>query len=106
MFAACGARATLARMSLPVLAGFLTAQTPDRAVTERAWAVLKTHCAKCHSNEGKAKGGGDYILARERLVARHQVIPGKAGESPVWQRIQQGEMPPPGKRPGVSADEL
>ncbi len=88
-------------MCLVSLTGAVRAQT-----TERAWGILKTHCTKCHSSDGKAKGGFDYVLDRERLVARHQVIPGKAGESPVWQRIQQGEMPPPGKRPAVTPEEL
>jgi WD40 repeat protein len=89
-------------LSLFILAGSTGAQT-----TERAWGILKTHCSRCHSSNGKAKGGFDYILDRERLVARHQIIPGKAAESPVWQRIQQAEMPPPGKQQTpVNAEDL
>jgi WD40 repeat protein/mono/diheme cytochrome c family protein len=94
-------------LSLFILAGSTGAQTTDRALTERAWGILKTHCSRCHSSNGKAKGGFDYILDRERLVARHQIIPGKAAESPVWQRIQQAEMPPPGKQQTpVNAEDL
>src|SRR5262249_40171067 len=70
----------------------------------RAQAVLRSHCAACHGPGGAGKGGFDYLLDRDRLVARNQVVPGEAGESPLIQRIEQGEMPP-GKRPRPSTEE-
>ena len=33
------------------------------------------------------------------------LLPGQLADSPLWQRIQQGEMPPPGKRKPVSPEE-
>jgi mono/diheme cytochrome c family protein len=71
----------------------------------RAQTVLRTHCAACHGPGGTGKGGFNYLLDRDRLLARHQVVPGKADDSPLIQRIEQGEMPP-GKRPRPSADDL
>ncbi len=88
-------------LALPVL----DAHAADQAVTQKAWAILKSNCAGCHSPDGKAKGGFDYVLDRQRLVARQQLVPGQPGDSPLWQRIAQGEMPPPGKRKPVSPED-
>lgn len=67
-------------------------------------AILRTHCAACHGPGGSGKGGFDYLLERDRLVARNQVVPGKPAESPLLQRIEQGEMPP-AKRPRLRDEE-
>jgi mono/diheme cytochrome c family protein len=74
------------------------------AEKSRAEAILRTHCAACHGPGGTAKGGFDYLLDRDRLVARNQVVPGAPAESPLLQRIEQGEMPP-GKRPRLRDEE-
>jgi mono/diheme cytochrome c family protein len=74
------------------------------ALADKARTVLQTHCAACHGGKGSAKGGFGYVLDRERLVARNQVVPGKAAESALFQRVEQGEMPP-GKGPRPGADE-
>ncbi|HEY7153570.1 MAG TPA: WD40 repeat domain-containing protein [Gemmataceae bacterium] len=66
--------------------------------------ILRIHCAACHGPGGTGKGGFDYLLDRDRLVARSQVVPGKPEESPLLQRIEQGEMPP-GKRPRLRDEE-
>src|SRR5262249_4733294 len=70
----------------------------------RAEAVLRTHCGTCHGPGGTGKGGFDYLLDRDRLVARNQVVPGKPDDSPLLQRIEQDEMPP-GKRPRLKDEE-
>jgi WD40 repeat protein/mono/diheme cytochrome c family protein len=80
------------------------AREPDN-LAEKARTVLQTHCAACHGSAGSAKGGFGYVLDRDRLVARDKVVPGKAGESPLLQRIKDGEMPP-GKRPAPTTDEV
>lgn len=74
------------------------------AEKSQAQAILSTHCAACHGPGGSGKGGFDYLLDRDRLVARNQVVPGKPGESPLLQRIEHGEMPP-GKRPRLHDEE-
>jgi hypothetical protein len=40
-----------------------------------------------------------YVLDRNRLVGAGQVVPGRSGSSPLYQRVHAGEMPPPGKTP-------
>lgn len=69
-----------------------------------AKAILQTHCANCHGGGKAAKGGFGFVLDREQLVGRNLILPGKPGQSDLFQRIQQGEMPPPGRkeRPGAA----
>lgn len=87
------------------LAALVVVVGPARAAeNSRAEAILRTHCAACHGPGGSGKGGFDYLLDRDRLVARNQVVPGKPAESPLLQRIEQGEMPP-GKRPRLRDEE-
>jgi WD40 repeat protein/mono/diheme cytochrome c family protein len=69
-----------------------------------ARTVLERRCAACHGAAGTAKGGFDYVLDRGRLVARSQVVPGRAAESPLFRRVERGEMPPPGKGPLSAAE--
>jgi WD40 repeat protein len=76
----------------------------DKLAGEAA-AILRSHCGSCHGPGGTGKGGFDYLLDRDRLVARGQVVPSKAGESVLLQRIEEGEMPPP-KKPRLRADEV
>src|SRR5262249_49713622 len=54
---------------------------------------------------GAAKGGFDYVLDRDRLVVRDQVVPGKADQSPLLLRIRMGEMPP-APRPAPTTAEI
>lgn len=78
------------------LASDVFADTPE-VLGAKAKAVLQTHCAACHSG-GKAKGGFGFVLDRELLVGRNLVVPGKASQSDLILRVQQGEMPPPSKK--------
>jgi WD40 repeat protein/mono/diheme cytochrome c family protein len=99
-------RATAARLFAPLLT--LTALAPARADegADKALAVLRTHCGACHGPGGTSKGGFGYALDRDRLVARNQVVPGSAADSALYQRVRDGEMPPPGKRPRLRPDEI
>jgi mono/diheme cytochrome c family protein len=98
-------RACLLAASLPALLFVLPSASAAEDLPARAQVILRTHCAACHGPGGASKGGFDYLLDRDRLVARDQVVPGKASESPLIQRIEQGEMPP-GKRPRPSAEDV
>jgi mono/diheme cytochrome c family protein len=71
----------------------------------KARAILKQHCGACHGPGGSGKGGFDYVLDRERLVARNQLLPGNARGSVLFQRVQDREMPP-GKRTPLTRDEI
>jgi mono/diheme cytochrome c family protein len=104
------------RLALPVtLTAFLVALAcpalpaagPPRThgLAARAQAVLRAHCVSCHGPAGKPKGGFGHVLDRDRLVAGGQVVPGRSGESSLYRRIVEGEMPP-GKRARPSMAEL
>ncbi len=64
------------------------------SLAEQAKSIFEKNCATCHGG-GKAKGGFGFVLDRDRLVSRGLVAPGQSGKSDLFQRIQQGEMPPP-----------
>jgi WD40 repeat protein len=90
----------------------LCALTPGAAGAEnadlaaRAHAVLKTHCHRCHGLDGAAKGGFNYVLDRDKLVARDKVVAGKAAESELYQRVSKGEMPPKSQKVRPGPDDL
>ena len=69
-------------------------------------AILKAHCAGCHGGGAAAKGGFGFVLERDLLVSRLLVYPGQAGQSELFTRIQQGEMPPKSAMTRPSAAEL
>src|SRR6516165_3147544 len=75
-------------------------------LADQARAILQTSCSRCHNTEGKAKGGFGYVLDRDRLVAQDKLVPGSADQSPLFQRIIKGEMPPKEQRPRPSPAEV
>lgn len=76
----------------------------DNDLARKAEGVLKSHCFRCHGQEGSAKGGFNFILDRNKLVNRQQLVPGKPADSKVYQRTLKGEMPPESVkvRPGAA----
>jgi WD40 repeat protein/mono/diheme cytochrome c family protein len=89
-------RAPRPRAGLPAFVLLLLAAAPAAAdgLATKAHAVLRTYCYRCHGQGGTAKGGMNFILDRDRLLARKKIVPGKAAESPLFERIRDGEMPP------------
>src|SRR5436305_15213032 len=75
-----------------------------RAKAENVRSLLAKNCGACHGPGGKNQGGFSFLLDRDRLVSRGFIRPGKPTESPLFQRIVEGEMPPEGKKP-VPTDE-
>jgi hypothetical protein len=90
---------------LLVVALLAPASRSAQELAVQARAVLKKHCGECHGPGGSGKGGFDYVLDRDRLVGRAQIIPGSARESVLFQRVRDGEMPP-AKRPRLGKDEV
>src|SRR5437016_2876798 len=80
------------------------AAEPELAVQART--ILEANCHRCHGRAGAAKGGMDYVLDGDRLVARGKVVPGKPDESELLQRLIKGEMPPEKQKPRPTADDL
>src|SRR6476660_9052697 len=58
--------------------------------------IIAARCAACHSGDD-AKG--DLDLTRKTAVVGKAVVPGKLADSPLWQRVEAGEMPPKGALP-------
>ncbi len=102
---------TIVRHRLAWCAAFVSlvllsdARADDADLAAKARAVLQAHCKDCHGGDGKAKGGFDYVLDRERLVNRNKIVPGKAAQSPLFLRVRDGQMPPVGRK-APSADDL
>src|SRR5262245_51631514 len=77
-----------------------------KALAAKAHAVLKTHCYRCHGQDGAVEGGMNFVLDRDKLVARKKVIPGDARKSTLYQRVASGKMPPAGEKPRPTADDV
>ncbi|MFO0881166.1 MAG: c-type cytochrome domain-containing protein [Gemmataceae bacterium] len=92
-----------------LLPGTLTAAAPPSAggsLAGRARAVLQTHCHRCHGQDGTVEGGLNYVLDRDRLIARRKIVPGSPERSPLLTRIHTGKMPPPDEKTRPSPAEI
>jgi mono/diheme cytochrome c family protein len=68
--------------------------------------ILTTNCHRCHGENGAVEGGFNYLLDRDRLVARKKIVPGQPEKSHLLQRIQDGEMPPEDEKPRPTAEDI
>ncbi len=104
-------RAAPCRLSLLVL-GLLAHAGPSPAgpeqteLAKQAQAILQANCHRCHGQEGAIEGGMNFILDRDKLVARKTILPGKAELSPLFKRVAAGKMPPAGEQPRPSTADL
>lgn len=94
----------LAAVLILAAAGPAAADEPDLA--KQARAVFKTHCYRCHGENGAIEGGLNYIADLSKLVARKKVVPGKPDASRLFKRMDEGTMPPPEEKPRPSPDEI
>ncbi|MDW8266024.1 MAG: c-type cytochrome domain-containing protein [Gemmataceae bacterium] len=88
------------------VSGASVAAEEPSALARKAQAILKTHCYRCHGQDGAVEGGVNYVLDLPRLVARRKVVPGKSAESPLYARVAAGEMPPPDEEPRPSEADI
>ncbi len=88
--------------TLVVLASFVNLlqppgeQTASPEIAQRAGALLREHCYRCHGENGSSKGGMNFVLDRNRLVETGKVVPGQSHTSPLLDAIKERRMPPPG----------
>ncbi|MCP4941216.1 MAG: DUF1553 domain-containing protein [Planctomycetaceae bacterium] len=71
-------------------------------------AILRTHCLQCHGEEPEVQGNLDLRLVRFMHRGGDSgaaIVPGKPEDSPLYQRLRDGEMPPDESKQ-ISADEL
>jgi WD40 repeat protein len=78
----------------------------DPVLAKKAEQILTNHCFKCHGKEGNAKGGLNFILDRDKLVARQKLVPGKPEDSKVLLRVLTNEMPPESVKARMTPDEV
>lgn len=78
----------------------------DKKLAQQAQAVLKTHCYRCHGQDGSIEGSMNYVTDLAKLVARKKVVPNDLKGSRLYRRIDDGTMPPPDENPRPSAAEL
>ena len=75
-------------------------------LARQAQQILATNCHRCHGENGAVEGGFNYLLDRDRLVARKKIVPGQPEKSHLLQRIQDGEMPPEDENPRPTAEDI
>ncbi len=77
-------------------------------MAQKAQAVLKTHCYRCHGQDGANEGGFNYSADLRQLVSRRRVIAGDAAKSKLLKRMLSADdpMPPAEEKQRPRADEL
>lgn len=82
--------------------------TPSAELASSARRVLRTHCFRCHGEEGAAEGGFADALSHRGLVESEKIVPGDPAASLLWQRVtdESAPMPPEEEPARPSADEL
>jgi tetratricopeptide (TPR) repeat protein/mono/diheme cytochrome c family protein len=102
------------RLALAWLAAFI-AVSPVRGddaksadLTAKAVAILKSHCHRCHGQDGANEGGFNYVLDRRQLVNRNKIIPGDTAKSKLFKRLISADdpMPPEEEKSRPSRDEI
>jgi hypothetical protein len=85
-----------------LLIGSGSARTEEQLFYEKhVRPILKLHCVRCHGEEEKPKGKLDLRLVRGMLHGGRSgpaLVPGKDGNSLMWRRIADREMPPGKKK--------
>jgi WD40 repeat protein/mono/diheme cytochrome c family protein len=82
------------------------AEADEPALAAQAQAILRTHCHRCHGQDGSVEGGMNYGTDLAKLVSRKKVTPGDPAGSRLFRRVEEGTMPPPGETPRPSSDEI
>jgi tetratricopeptide (TPR) repeat protein len=95
-------------LSLVLVTAFQSFAQSPRELAEKANAILKTNCYRCHGQDGANEGGFNYAADLRLLVSRKRVTPGDAGKSKLIKRIINAAdpMPPLEEKVRPTADEI
>jgi mono/diheme cytochrome c family protein len=91
---------------IAVVVGGPAMAADNTKLAQDALAVLQTNCHRCHGKAGAVEGGMNYVLDRDKLLARRKIVAGKAELSPLFRRVAGGKMPPAGEQPRPSAADI
>src|SRR5260370_37713345 len=94
----CGWHAGWLISLVGLVAAACPARAEDVALARKAREILQANCHRCHGQEGAVEGGMNYILDRDKLVARKRIVPGDAAGSALYKRVAAGKMPPPSEK--------
>lgn len=87
---------TSACVTAMLLALSVEAAEPDKnALAEKAQAILKANCYRCHGEEGSIEGGINYVIDLKSLTSRNKVVPGEPSKSRLYKRIVNEDDPMP-----------
>src|ERR1044072_6199787 len=98
--------ALLTPLALLALAAPARAADDPKQLAQQAQTVLKTHCYRCHGQDGSVEGAMNYVTDLTKLVARKKVVPSDLKGSRLYRRVDEGTMPPPDEHPRPSAAEI
>ena len=98
--------ALLTPLALLALSGSAYGADDPKRLAQQAQAVLKTHCYRCHGQDGSIEGALNYVTDLAKLVARKKVVPNDVKGSRLFRRVDDGTMPPPDENPRPSAAEV
>lgn len=69
---------------------------PDpNGLAARAETILRTHCHRCHGQNGSNEGGFNYVLNLDAMLDAGLVVSSEPADSDLWVRMSEAEMPPP-----------
>jgi tetratricopeptide (TPR) repeat protein/mono/diheme cytochrome c family protein len=88
--------------------GVCRAQPEPRELAQKAQAILKTNCYRCHGENGANEGGFNYVADLRQLVSRKRVAPGDSGKSKLIKRMLRADdpMPPADEKVRPSAADI
>src|ERR1700691_4693951 len=96
-------------LALTVWTGNARAAEPEpRELAQKAHAIFKTHCYRCHGQDGANEGGFNYVADLRLLVGRRRVVPGHPAKSKPIKRMTNADdpMPPAEEKVRPTADEI
>jgi mono/diheme cytochrome c family protein len=92
-------RGIAAALVAVAVASGVRASDDKAALAEKALAIFKANCYRCHGQEGANEGGFNYVLDRQRLVAGRKIVPGDSAQSRLFKKLKKEEMPPEDEKP-------
>lgn len=101
-------KAMACALGISFLVPLVAAGQEHRELARQAQAILKTHCYRCHGQDGANEGGFNYASDLRLLVSRRRIVAGDPGKSKLMRRIlnKLDPMPPSEEKARPSVAEI